>query len=174
MTAEDAAAGPPAADPAATLRWLRDRAEATDVVVRFANAMDRRDWAGLRACLAPAVDVDYSDLRGEPRATVAADDFVAARARGLAGLRTQHLSTNHAVQVDGDRAECLSAFLIHRLDPSAPAGRDAFDTAGHYTHGLVRTTDGWRIDRIVQRVLWSRGEPSVHGALRRPPPATPA
>jgi hypothetical protein len=136
-------------------------------VVGFANAMDRQDWPALRACLAATVDVDYSDLRGEPRAVVAAEAFVAARVRGLAGLRTQHVSTNHLVAVDGDRAECTSAFLIHRVDPAAPAGRDTFDTVGHYTHGLIRTPEGWRIDRIVQRVLWSRGEPAVHGALRR-------
>ena len=48
--------------------------------------MDGQDWALLRACLAPNVHVDYSDLRGDPPATIAADDFVAARVTGLRGL----------------------------------------------------------------------------------------
>jgi hypothetical protein len=152
----------------AGLDWLRDRAEITDTVLRFALAFDRQDWALLRACLADRVDVDYADLRGEPRAVLSAEAFVAARARGMAGLRTQHLSASHLVTIAGDRAECVSAFLIHRLDPAAPAGQNTFDTAGHYTHGLHRMADGWRIDRIEQRVLWSRGQRAIHGAFRSP------
>ncbi len=38
--------------------------------------MDGQDWALLRACLAPNVHVDYSDLRRDPPATIAADGFV--------------------------------------------------------------------------------------------------
>jgi hypothetical protein len=55
----------------------------------------------------------------------------------------------------------------HRLDPAAPTADNTFDTAGHYVHGLARTADGWRIDSIVQTVLWSRGNPQIHGALRQ-------
>jgi hypothetical protein len=130
--------------------------------------MDRQDWALLRGCLAPLVDVDYSDLRGDLPARISAEDFVAARVAGLTGLRTQHVSTNHLVTIAGDLAECASSFLIHRLDPQGADGENTFDTAGHYAHGLRRTSPGWRIDRIKQTVLWSRGNPRVHGALRRP------
>lgn len=133
--------------------------------------MDGQDWALLRACLAPNVHVDYSDLRGDPPATIAADDFVAARVTGLRGLRTPHLSTNHLVTLDEDRATCESSFLIHRLDPARAQGENTFDTAGHYVHGLRRTRAGWQIDRIKQTVLWSHGNPRVHGALREPPRA---
>jgi hypothetical protein len=155
-------------DDLGVVRWLRDRAQITDLIIRFANALDRQDWPRLRACLTPELDIDYSDLRGDPPGRVTADDFVAARVRGLAGLRTQHVSTNFEITVEGDRAECFSSFLIHRLDPAGPPDANTFDTAGHYHHGLRRTPEGWRIDRIEQRVLWSRGEPRVHGALRGP------
>jgi len=155
----------------ALLHALADRLAVQDLVVRFANAFDRHDWAALRACLAESVHTDYSAFRGEPPAWVAADDYVAGRAAALAHLRTQHLSTNHQVTVDGDRAECLSAFVIHRVAPDAPAGADTFDTAGHYTHGCVRTPDGWRIDGIRQTVLWTRGTPTIHGAFPRATPS---
>jgi hypothetical protein len=150
-----------------TLRHLIDRAEITDLVLRFARAMDGQDWSLLRSCLAPEVAVDYSDLRGDPPATVSADAFVAARVAGLAGLVTQHISTNHLVTIDGDRAECASCFLIHRVDPAARPGSNSFDTAGHYLHRLSRTPGGWRISGITQTVVWNRGNPDVHGALRR-------
>ena len=152
--------------PTDRLRALADRAEITDLVLRFAHAFDLHDWPALRACLLPTIEVDYSDLRGERPATMAADDFVAARARALGALRLQHLSTNHLVTVSGDDGECTSAFVIHRIDPARPDGENTFDTAGRYTHRVRRTPDGWRIARIEQRVLWNRGNPDVHGALR--------
>ena len=147
------------------LRDLLDRDAVRDLVVRFANAFDLRDWDALRACLAAEIFVDYSAFRGEPPATVTADSYVAARASALSALKTQHLSTNHQVTLAGDRAECFSAFLIHRI---APANGDFLDTAGHYWHGCARTPDGWRIDRIRQTVLWTRGTPEIHGAFRAP------
>jgi 3-phenylpropionate/cinnamic acid dioxygenase small subunit len=150
------------------LRDLLDRDAVRDLVVRFANAFDLRDWNALRACLAAEIFVDYSAFRGEPPRTVTAEAYVDARASALAALRTQHLSTNHQVTLAGDRAECFSAFLIHRVAPAAPAGADTFDTAGHYWHGCARTPDGWRIDRIRQTVLWTRGTPEIHGAFRTP------
>lgn len=145
---------------------LRDRALVIDVVLRAALAMDRQDWPLLRSCLAATLWVDYSAFRGTAPGPVSADDYVAARVSGLAGLRTLHTSTNHLVTLDGDRAACSSAFVIHRVDPARPAGEDFLDTAGRYEHGLARTADGWVIDRIVQTVVWSRGNPEVHGALR--------
>lgn len=151
------------------LRELLDRDAVRDLVVRFANAFDLQDWDALRACLMAEIFVDYSAFRGEPAATVTADAYVAARASALAGLRTQHLSTNHQVTLAGDRAECLSAFVIHRVAPERPAEsgeENTFDTAGHYRHGCVRTPEGWRIDRIRQTVLWTRGTPGIHGAFR--------
>jgi hypothetical protein len=147
------------------LRDLLDRDAVRDLVIRFANAFDLRDWNVLRACLAPEVFVDYSAFRGDPPATITAESYVAARISALAALRTQHLSTNHQVTLSGDRAECFSAFLIHRI---SPASGEAFDTAGHYWHGCARTPDGWRIDRIRQTVLWTRGNPEIHGAFRTP------
>jgi len=148
-------------------KWLEDKSEIIDTVLRFAHALDKQNWAMLRDCLADQVDADYAALRGEKRHIVSADDFVAQRAKDLAGLKTQHISTNHLVSTHENHAECTSCFLIHRLDPARMPDGNAYDTAGHYTHGLIRTSHGWRIDRIKQTVLWSRGNPEIHGARRR-------
>jgi hypothetical protein len=156
------------------LQSLLDRTRIIDVIVGAANAMDAQDWRRLRACLADEIDTDYRDFRGEPPARVRADDYVAARRRGLAGLRTVHISTNHAVEIEGDRARCVSAYRIYRVDPAAPADQDRLDTAGHYEHGLVRAPGGWRISRIVQTVVVRAGHAAVHGAFRRAAPPAAA
>lgn len=146
---------------------LENKFEIIDTILRFAYAMDMQNWAMLRDCLAEQVDVDYAALRGVERHITSADDFVAQREKDLLGLRTQHISTNHLVSIQGEQAECTSCFIIHRIDPTRMPDGNNYDTAGHYVHGLIKTAQGWRIDRIKQMVLWSRGNRDIHGGLRR-------
>lgn len=148
-------------------KLLEDKFDITETILRFAYALDQQNWDMLRDCLADQVDADYTALRGEDRRIISADDFVSQRAKSLAGLKTQHISTNHLISVQDNQAECTSCFLIHRLDPARMPDGNAYDTAGHYIHGLVRVAQGWRIDRIKQIVLWSHGNPDIHGARRR-------
>src|SRR5262249_43074734 len=115
--------------------------------------------------LADEVVTDYSQLRGEPARRVSADEYVEERRRGLLGVRTLHVSTNHEVRITGDRADCLSAYRIYRLDPPMAAGEDGFDTAGTYRHQLLRTAGGWLVCAITQTVLLRQGNPLVHGAF---------
>jgi SnoaL-like domain len=148
---------------------LADRQDVVDTVVRYGCALDAKDWAGARACFADEIETDYADLRGTAPERLAAQAFVDLRRRALEGLKTHHLSANHLVTLDGDRATCVSAMLIHRLDPRRESD-NTFDTLAYYTHGLVRTPQGWRIARVQQRVAWNRGNPAVHPGAR---PAAP-
>lgn len=148
------------------LQLLLDRAAITDTVVGAANAFDTQEWARLRACLTDDLHTDYSDFRGEAPATVTADSYVEARRSGLRGLKTLHISTNHQIEIDGDRAHCRSAYRIYRVDPTRAQGENRLDTAGHYEHDLVRTPSGWRISGIKQTVVLLEGAATVHGAFR--------
>jgi len=135
-----------------------------DLVLGFARALDVKDWAACRRCFADEIETDYSDLRGEPPATVKADDFVALRRAALERLKTLHLSANHLVTVDGDRATCVSAAVIHRFRPE---DGERFDTYCAYTHALVRTPAGWKISAVKQTVYWNTGNPDIHSGARR-------
>ncbi len=110
------------------------------------------------------IETDYSDLRGEPPSTVKADDFVALRRSALEKLKTLHLSANHLVTVDGDRATCVSAAVIHRFRPE---DGERFDTYCAYTHALVRTLAGWKISKVKQTVYWNTGNLDIHSGTRR-------
>ena len=153
------------------VRWLIDRAAVIDVIVGIANAFDAQDWARVRSFLADELVTDYSQLHGEPAGRVWADDYFEERRRGLAGVRTLHVSTNHEVLITGDRADCLSAYRIYRINPQYPPGEDRFDTAGTYRHQLIRTAGGWLVCAVTQTVLLRQGNPLVHGAFlpERPP-----
>lgn len=147
------------------LLLLTDRAAISDVVIRYARSLDEQDWEMCRACFCVDIEQDYSDFRGEPPSTIKADAFVALRREALTGLKTQHLSTNHAVSVEGDSAICISAMVIFRYR-SDGTSHSEFDTHGYYTHALVRTPEGWKINKVKQTVLWSKGNPEIHGFHR--------
>ena len=83
-----------------------------------------------------------------------ADDFVAKRRVALERLKTLHLSTNHQVTVDGDRACCVSAGVIYRLRPED-------------THSLVRTPAGWKIAKVKRTVHGNTRNPEVHSGAKR-------
>ena len=147
-----------------SLSLLLDHAAVIDVVLGLARALDVKDWAACRRCFMDEIETDYSDLRREPPSTVKADDFVALRRTALESLKTLHLSANHLVTVEGDRATCVSAAVIHRFRPE-----DAlrFDTYCAYSHTLARTASGWKISKVKQTVYWNTGNPDVHAGARR-------
>ena len=149
----------------AALVLLIDRAAIGDVVIRYARSLDMQDWELCRSCFTDDIEQDYSDFRGEPSSIVKAEAFVALRRRALTGIKTQHLSTNHAISVQGDTATCISAMVIFRCRPDGTTDNE-FDTHGYYTHSLVRTPEGWKINKVKQTVLWSKGNPQIHGFHR--------
>ena len=144
---------------------LLARAEISEVIYRFCRALDSQDWALLRACFANELFVDYADFRKQKATRITADEFVEQRRQGLKGLKTQHLSSNHEITIRADKATCKSSSLIHRFDPEMETN-NSFDTHCEYEHTLIRTSEGWKVNSIVQRVHWNAGNPEVHGFHR--------
>jgi hypothetical protein len=73
---------------------------------------------------------------------------------------TQHVTTNHQVVVDGERASCLS-YVHGRFIRTVPEGGNMFESGGWYDDQLVRTNQGWRISNRVCRMQWWTGNPAV-------------
>ena len=147
------------------LQLLLDRYEISEMIIRFATALDLQDWSLFRSCFVDEIDVDYSDFRGEPPSRKKAEDFVNERRVALTGLKTQHISTNHMIIVEGSTATCISCAVIHRFHPEKNE-EDIFNTYGYYQHTLIRTLEGWKICKIKQTVFWNAGNAEVHGFHR--------
>ncbi len=145
----------------AKLGALIDRDEIRETIVRFATSLDQKDWRRCRSCFTEEIFADCSDLRGDPPATVGADDFVELRRQALSGLSTHHVSTNHLIEVTGDEAICTSSMVIYRR-LLAENGHTVFDTHCLYIHGLIRTPAGWKIRSVKQQVFWNTGDPMIH------------
>lgn len=147
----------PPSDPAAQLKWLVDRAAISDLLVDFARALDDKDWAGYADNYAEDGELAIMPtVAHKGRAGMA--EFVAGSLGGFAG--THHLSTNHAITLDGDTATTRSYLIAaHVLDADEP-GRHA-DVAGWYRCRVRRTSEGWRFTHVMLETRYASGEPLV-------------
>lgn len=132
--------------------------EIQQVVARFANSFDLKDWAGLQACFTETLYTDYSDLRGTPPETVSAIDYVKSRREALDHLRLHHLVSNYETNfLDANTATCLVSMIVWRK-----ADVEDFSTHCIYNFKLVKQKENWKISEITQKVLWSEGSSSIH------------
>ena len=147
---------------------LQDRLDITDVVYRYARALDDCDWALLRTCFLPDATANYPDkiaLRGYD----AIEDLCRATFEPISA--SQHINSNVVVSVDGDRARATSYLHAQHVLLGLPDG-EQFIFAGRYTDDLVRTADGWRIAELTLEPTWTAGNPEVAAgaAAKTPPP----
>lgn len=163
VVAPDDFAGP--SSPDEKLQWLVDRALISDLLVEFARSLDERDWAANTALYVPEGVMtagDFLRLEGHEQLMQTGSE------RGLAQYAgTWHLSSNHAIFIQGDRARTRSYLLgVHMLGNSTSHHADG---GGWYDCTLRRTELGWRFVTVHVTEIWHAGEalPHAHpGPLR--------
>lgn len=118
-----------------------DRAQISDVLVRYSTGIDRRDWPLFRTVFTEDCELDY----GEIGTFVGVDAVVQfmADSHQMAG-HTLHRITNQAVDVDGDTATARAYVDALIMAQDNASGVNA---AGFYDDELLRTDTGWRIRR---------------------------
>jgi 3-phenylpropionate/cinnamic acid dioxygenase small subunit len=116
-----------------------DRQDISDVLLRYATGIDRRDWPLFRTVFTDDCQLDY----GEVGAWTGGDEVTEfmQQAHAMAG-HTMHRLTNQVITVDGDTAQSrtyVDALIM------VGEGNSGVNAAGFYDDHLVRTADGWRV-----------------------------
>ena len=129
------------------LQEVADRAEISDLIVRYTRAIDQREWAALDSIFAPDAYVDYSAFGGVTGSLAEAKAFLAESMPVFA--KTQHMLGLPAITVTGDRATAVTPCHNPML---MGEGKDAriMICSLWYHHELVRTSAGWRINRLSE------------------------
>src|ERR1700720_4006918 len=78
-----------------------DRQDISDVLVRYATGIDRRDWPLFRTVFTDDCELDYGEI-GSWKGVDAVTEFM-QQAHAMAGY-TMHRLTNQAITIDGDKA----------------------------------------------------------------------
>ena len=127
-----------------------DRLAISDVLIRYATALDGRDWELLASCFTDDATLDY-DTSG----TYGRDAFVEHCRAGLARMKaTQHCVTNHVISTDGDRAHSTSYVIAQHVR----AKYVTFTLGGTYSDDLVRAGTEWRIASRRFVTSWKAGQ----------------
>jgi len=135
-----------------TLQQLADRLEIDDLLTRYATSLDDKNWDEWAACFTADAHIDYTAAGGIKGSLPAVREWLSQVMSGFP--MTQHLVTNKAVQIDGDRATCRSALLNPMGVPDGD-GMMLWIEGGYYRDKLVRTVDGWRIAERIEQPTFS-------------------
>jgi SnoaL-like domain len=136
--------------------WL-DRAVISDVLVRFARALDEKDWVGYAALY--AADGTLRTPRGGHRGRAGLAEYVEHDLGGYPA--THHVSAGHAIDIDGDTATVRSSLHATHLRSADPG--DFWTVGGWYDTTLRRVGAGWEITSVVINPVWSVDS---HGTAR--------
>jgi 3-phenylpropionate/cinnamic acid dioxygenase small subunit len=113
----------------------------TEVLVRYATGIDRRDWDLFRRCFTADVIADYGDI-GTWCDVESLTQFMVESHTQMG--HTMHKLSNMAISVEGDRATArtyVDGVLM------AADGQSGLNPSGFYDDELIQTPDGWRIAR---------------------------
>lgn len=112
-----------------------------EVLVRYATAIDRRDWDLFRTCFTPDVHAAYEGLP-EWHGVEAITAYMAEVHAPMG--HTLHRVSNHEIEFGGATARVrtyVDAVLM------AADGGSGINVIGFYDDELVEEADGWRIAR---------------------------
>lgn len=136
-----------------TVEELLDRQEIDDLLVRYATAVDTKDWDLYETCFTPDAFIDYESAGGikgklpEVRAWLEKTLVMFPM--------TQHVVCNRVVEIDGDAGTARSVFYNPMGLPQEGARQILFFDGGYYNDKLVRTDQGWKISERIEESSYS-------------------
>jgi len=153
------------------VRRLVDRADIHDLLSRYARACDTKDWSLYRALFTPDAVIDYTAAHGIRGSLAEVSEWIARVVVPSSVPKTQHLVTNVEIAVEGpDQATAHAYFINPNVQRDTTGKESLLLNGGYYTATVRRTTQGWRIARLVDELTFShRGEleqfqlPSLEG-----------
>jgi hypothetical protein len=129
-------------------------------LVDYAWACDSGDWELLRSVFTDSARLDYSSTGGP---AAGRDEVVSWLKESLSQLTfIQHVVSNFRIEVSGDQAAGRAMFLTSFRLPGADG---VLLTGGYYDLDLVRTSDGWKVQSLVEENKWMSPGPGAgsHG-----------
>ena len=133
-----------------------DVVEISQLLYRYARAIDAKDWKALDRVFTVDARIDYAVERG---AELRFSELGPWLARAMTIFKvTQHVITNPLVELAGDTARCTSYLTGTHVQIRSADGAEVLTTEGStYTDELVRTHEGWRISARRLERSWIDG-----------------
>jgi len=136
----------------ALLRDVADRMQIADLMARYADMVDRRDWPKMDRIFAIEATIDFRASGGRLGPF---REMLAWLDRALESWPMHlHMITNLIVDLDGDSASSSCYFHATIGRESHEGAQYTVTPSGRYLDRLIRTSDGWRIvERVCEQVV---------------------
>lgn len=133
---------------------VSDRIEISDLLVRYAKAIDSGDWDLLDDVFTPDARIDYTSSGGVAGSY---PEIKAWLAKALAQFTSYvHLLGNIMVSLDGDQARA-ETFVTNPMQVVASGETHTFTVWAVYHDRLLRCSEGWRISERIEKQLLLEG-----------------
>jgi len=119
-----------------------DERALTALLLRYATALDTRDWEMLRSCFSEDMEADYASF-GKWRGPREITEYMRRTHADLGA--TLRRVTNISIHMEGGEIRARS-YIDAVLTPGK-AGGPVHRGIGWFDDRLVRTSDGWKIFR---------------------------
>ncbi|HKC49707.1 MAG TPA: nuclear transport factor 2 family protein [Myxococcota bacterium] len=135
---------------------VADVSEITQLLYRYARAIDTKDWKALERVFTPDARIHYAVERGAELGFAQLGPWLAGAMRIF--KVTQHVITNPLIELSGDTARCTSYLTATHLQVKRDGSLVRTTEGSRYSDALLRTPESWRISaRRLDRV-WVDGE----------------
>ncbi|OJH38160.1 nuclear transport factor 2 family protein [Cystobacter ferrugineus] len=144
-----------------TLDWIAIR----ELVAEYGQAIDfgkdTGDWSRWVNVFTPQVTADYSRLFGDEPVTMAREQMAQVGGNALAPFsRVQHATANTVrTHFKNDTEAQVMAYADVGHFFSVGGVIQEWTVVIRYTHDLEKTTEGWRIRRVMLDPIHFRGNP---------------
>ncbi len=141
------------------LEDLTDWHAVHELSIRWAEALDQRNWPALRSTLAGRL---HMDLSGSPPAggpgPIWVDDWIGEVSRDLARFTTtQHLLGNHRIALHGDQGRVRAEVQVQHWMST----HRWHQVGGWYEATVVREQGEWAISGVTFHQTWETGDPTL-------------
>lgn len=145
---------------------LSDRFELQDLVYRYAQLIDSKDFGELRDIFTADAHIDYSAFGGSVGNLEETIAFLQAAVTAELFPDTQHLNANVQLLLDGDTASgrvmCFNPMVMTMPD----GGEQTYFLGLWYLDQYRRTGQGWRICQRKEQRSWVFNTPDFMNLQR--------
>ncbi|WP_341268442.1 nuclear transport factor 2 family protein [Gordonia malaquae] len=137
---------------------LIDRHQITALMTAYTRAVDTSSWDDLDCVFAADAVLDYSAPGGPVGPLTEAKAFI----RNLEGFtRWQHMLGQFDITLEpgADTASGVTYFFNPMIATRADGTEQLWEVGGYYHFDAVRTSDGWRLSKLVDDIVWTRVQP---------------
>lgn len=131
-----------------------------DLSLRYAEAIDTRNWPAFRAVFTDSVRTDFTSFThaANPPQPLRAEDWVAMVRGTIDGfVSTQHLIGNQRIAVTGDTARYTAYVQAqHWMDTHR-----WYLVGGWYDNEAVRVDGDWKLASVTLHQSWDAGDRSL-------------